>query len=90
MTYGREHSGTAITALLFSTLLTLNLSLKLSRYAIGILCQISSTLRPNVDCPLVRYGPLISNGQQRLEALQVRKVTFALGIVERLTLYQSN
>jgi hypothetical protein len=34
----------------------------------------------NVDCTLLRCGPLIFNGQQCLGALQVRKVTSLLGI----------
>jgi hypothetical protein len=35
----------------------------------------------NVDCALLGCDSLAFNGQQGLEALQVRKVTFLLGIV---------
>ena len=68
-----------------SILRALDLSLEIKQ----IYHQCSLSNRPNfvtafvsnVDCALLRCGPLVFSGQQCLMALQVRKVTIPLGIV---------
>jgi hypothetical protein len=67
-----------------SILLTFNLSLEIEQIchqcSLSNLLDLETPFVSNVDCALL-CGLIIFNGQQCLEALQVRKVTFLLGII---------